>query len=416
LDKFIITGGFPLNGVVEISGAKNAALPQLAASLLSAEKVVLNNVPDLMDVKSMIILLESLGAKIVQIGNSVEIDASNLTSHEAPYDLVRKMRASIVVLGPLLARTGEARVSMPGGCAIGARPVDLHIDAMQKLGARVEFDHGYVHANKNGGLKGGEIYFEKVTVTGTENALMAAVLAEGETVMYNCAMEPEVVDLGEMLQKMGAEIQGLGTSTITIKGVKELGGVEHSIISDRIEAGTYLIAGIISRGEVTVSNCQPRLMKSTLNKLEECNARLEVGEDYIKCFPSDLVAQDVRTTPYPGFPTDMQAQFVALMTQAQGSSVVTETIFENRFMHVPELNRMGANIRIDGNNAVVHGKVGLTAASVMATDLRASASLVLAGLVADGTTCINRVYHIDRGYNHIVGRLRALGANIQRIS
>lgn len=416
MDRFRIIGGKQLNGTIEISGAKNAALPEIAAALLTKEPVVLTNVPDLHDIVSMVELLEHLGAKIKLDGKRMEIHAKKLTTHEAPYDLVRKMRASILVLGPLLARSKDAKVSLPGGCAIGARPVDLHIDAMQRLGAVIAQEHGYVNASAGSGLAGGEIVFEKVTVTGTENALMAAVLADGPTEIMNCAMEPEVVDLGIMLKGMGAKIEGLGTSTIQVEGVKELHGVEHDIIPDRIEAGTYLIAGLITGGEVKIDKCRPEDMTVLTEKLRDCGAILEVGEDFIKSSKeSKLIAQDVRTMPHPGFPTDMQAQYVALMTQAEGRSAVHETIFENRFMHVPELQRMGADISLDGHTAFIQGKVPLSGASIMATDLRASASLVIAALVADGESIVNRVYHIDRGYSHIVSHLQGIGANIERL-
>ena len=414
MDRFLIRGGGnPLSGRIEISGAKNAALPQMAAALLSPQPVVLHNVPDLHDIDSMIELLRHLGAEIERYDNSVAICTRRLASVEAPYDLVRKMRASVVVLGPLLARTGGTRVSQPGGCAIGARPVDLHIQAMERLGARVELQEGYIVAEADR-LQGGEVLFDKVTVTGTENAMMAATLARGTTVLRNCAMEPEVVDLGVLLQKMGARIEGLGTATIRIDGLDELGGAEHSVVPDRIEAGTYIVAGLITAGEVEVARCIPEHLRPVLDKLESCGARLRVDDDSVTVLPSELNSCDAQTAPYPGFPTDMQAQYVALMTRAEGTAVVTENIFENRFMHVPELNRMGADIRIDGNTVVVKGPTELAGAGVMATDLRASASLVLAALVASGETIVNRVYHIDRGYSHIVRNMRALGADIER--
>jgi UDP-N-acetylglucosamine 1-carboxyvinyltransferase len=415
MDRFRIRGGVPLHGSVAISGAKNAALPQMAAALLSAEPVTLENVPELMDIASMAQLLQHLGAQVRRDGDRITIDAARVTSDTAPYDLVRKMRASVVVLGPLLARLHRARVSLPGGCAIGARPVDLHIDAMRRLGAVVHIVEGYMVADAPSGLRGTGIVFEKVTVTGTENVMMAAALADGRTVLENCAMEPEVTDLGILLRAMGARIEGLGTPTIVIDGVTALGGATHRIIPDRIESGTYLIAGMITGGDITVENCRPEIMTATLDKLRQAGARLEISTNSVRALPSELAGADVRTAPYPAFATDMQAQFVALMTQAHGSSMITETIFENRFMHVPELNRMGAEIRIDGNTVVVKGKVALSGADVMATDLRASASLVIAGLAASGETIINRVYHIDRGYSHIVRRLRGLGARIERI-
>jgi UDP-N-acetylglucosamine 1-carboxyvinyltransferase len=414
MDRFLIYGGKKLRGKVKISGAKNAALPQMAAALLTSEPVVLRNVPELRDIDSMAVLLKHLGVEVSCEGDRLEIRAGKLTHSDAPYDLVRKMRASVVVLGPLLARTGSTRVSQPGGCAIGARPVDLHIEAMKHLGADVQLDQGYIVATAKR-LTGGEIMFDKVTVTGSENAMMAAVLAHGKTTLLNCAMEPEVVDLGRLLQKMGARIEGLGTPNVAIEGVQKLSGAEHEIIPDRIEAGTYLVTGLITGGEVEVEGCNPNLMRSLLDKLADCGARLEIGDSFVRTAPSELKSRDVRTAPFPGFPTDMQAQYIALMTQAQGSAVVTETIFENRFMHVPELNRMGADIRIDGKSAVVRGRTGLAGVSVMATDLRASASLVLAGLVAQGCTTVNRVYHIDRGYGRIVRKLHALGADIERV-
>ena len=415
MDRFLIHGGNKLSGSVRVSGAKNAALPQIAAALLTPEPIVLKNVPELRDIDSMIQLLRHLGAEVKREGELLEIKAVELSCVDAPYDLVRKMRASVVVLGPLLARAGETRVSQPGGCAIGARPVDLHIAAMEHLGAEVRLEQGYIVAEARP-LLGGEILFDKVTVTGTENAMMAAVLARGSTKLFNCAMEPEVIDLGRMLQKMGAEIEGLGTPSISIEGVKSLHGTEHSIIPDRIEAGTYAVAGLITGGEVEVTDCDPEIMRSVLDKLTNCGARVEVNQNSVTTRPSEIRSQDVQTAPYPGFPTDMQAQYIALMTQAQGSAVVTENIFENRFMHISELNRMGADIHVDGKSAVIRGPSRLTGVGVMATDLRASASLVLAALVAEGETVVNRVYHIDRGYSHIVRKLRALGAEIERIS
>ena len=414
MDRFIIRGnGKPLTGRIEISGAKNAALPQMAAALLTPEPVVLDNVPDLHDIESMVLLLRHLGAEVTRDGGRVEIRAYRLASNEAPYDLVRKMRASVLVLGPLLARAGSTRVSQPGGCAIGARPVDLHIQAMEALGANIALEKGYIVAQADR-LRGCEILFDKVTVTGTENAMMAAALSSGTTVLRNSAMEPEVVDLGTMLQKMGARIEGLGTATIRVEGCSELGGAEHTVVADRIEAGTYIVAGFITAGEVEVARCVPEHLRPVLDKLESCGARLNIDDDTVTVLPSELRSRDARTAPYPGFPTDMQAQYVALMTRASGTAVVTENIFENRFMHVPELNRMGADIRIDGNTVVVRGPTALAGADVMATDLRASASLVLAALVASGETVVNRVYHIDRGYSHIVRNLRALGADIER--
>ncbi len=418
MDKFLICGGTPLEGTLAISGAKNSALPALAAALLTAEPVELENIPVVRDVQTMARLLNNLGAEVAFDQNRVRIEARDISSREAPYELVKTMRASSLVLGPLCARFGNARVSLPGGCAIGARPIDLHIRGLEKLGAVIRQEHGYVEAQAPHGLKGAAIRFERISVTGTEDLMMAAVLAEGETVIENAAREPEVADLAGLLAKMGACIEGAGTSTIRIRGVARLHGARHRIIPDRIEAGTFLVAGAISGGSLVIEDCAADHLEAIVARLEEAGAdisahsptRLEVRA------PRPLTATDVTTGEHPGFPTDMQAQFMALMTQAEGASTITETIFENRFMHAPEMARMGANIRVDGHTAVVQGKSQLTGASVLASDLRASASLVLAALVARGETLVDRVYHMDRGYERIEEKLRSVGAQIKRIS
>jgi UDP-N-acetylglucosamine 1-carboxyvinyltransferase len=417
MDKLRVVGGKPLAGRVEVSGAKNAALPAMAASLLTAEPVRLDNLPDVWDVGTMRRVLIELGAKVSRPAPSrMEITSASLLSHEAPYELVKTMRASVLVLGPLLARHGHARVSLPGGCAIGARPIDLHIAALEKMGARIRIEHGFVEATSEG-LRGAEIYFDNVTVTGTENVLMAATLARGETLIENCAQEPEVVDLARLLTAMGARIEGAGEKTIRVAGVERLNGAEHSIIPDRIEAGTFLAAGALAGKEVEVAACRPDHLAAVLEKLTEAGATLRVGETSITVGAArPLRPTNVRSLPYPAFPTDMQAQFLTLMTQAAGTSLITETIFENRFMHVAELNRMGARIKLDGHTAVVEGPSPLSGARVMATDLRASACLVLAGLAAQGQTTIERVYHLDRGYQRIEQKLAALGAEIERLS
>jgi UDP-N-acetylglucosamine 1-carboxyvinyltransferase len=419
MDKLIIRGGNPLHGSIKVSGAKNAALPCMAAALLTDEPVLLENVPQVRDIETTRKLLAAMGAE-VELGygrahHRTTICCRSLTSPEASYELVKTMRASTLVLGPLVARMRRARVSLPGGCAIGARPIDLHIMGLKRLGAQIRQEHGYVEASAER-LRGAEIVFEKITVTGTEDVLMAAVLAKGETMLENCAREPEVVDLAELLNEMGAQIEGAGTHQIRIKGVEKLHGARHRIIPDRIEAGTYIVAGGMCPGQLTVTNCDPKHLTALLLKLQQVGAQVEQGPDWVRVAGSHhLKAVDMSTEEYPGFPTDMQAQYMALMTQAEGSSVIAENIFENRFMHAQELVRMGANIRIDGRRAVVRGKTPLSAAAVLASDLRASASLVLAALMADGETIIDRVYHIDRGYEHIEEKLRGVGAEIKRM-
>src|SRR4051812_31483939 len=419
MDKFVIRGGNPLVGTVRISGAKNSALPCMAAALLTDETVTLENIPDVRDIETERKLLVAMGAE-VELGygrahHRTTINCAKLSRPEATYDLVKTMRASTLVLGPLVARTGSARVSLPGGCAIGARPIDLHIKGLEKLGATITQEHGYVEA-KAARLKGGHIVFEKITVTGTEDLLMAAVLADGETVMENCAREPEVADLAALLSKMGAKIEGAGTSTMKIHGVSKLRGAKHRIIPDRIEAGTFILAAGMTGGGPNVSGCDPKHLGALTQKLSECGVKVrENGESIRVMGENPIKASDISTEEYPGFPTDMQAQFMALATQADGTSVVTENIFENRFMHAQEMVRMGANIKIEGRRAVVRGKTPLSAAAVLASDLRASASLVLAALVADGETIIDRVYHIDRGYERIEEKLRGVGAQMKRI-
>jgi UDP-N-acetylglucosamine 1-carboxyvinyltransferase len=419
MDKFVIRGGSPLLGTVRISGAKNAALPAMAAALLTEEPVILENIPQVRDIETERKLLVAMGAE-VELGygraqHRTTINCRNLNTPEASYELVKTMRASTLVLGPLVAKFGHARVSLPGGCAIGARPIDLHLKGLEKLGAKITQEHGYVEARADR-LKGGHIVFDKITVTGTEDLLMAASLADGESLMENCAREPEVKDLADLLIKMGAKIEGAGTSTIKVKGVSSLRGTKHRIIPDRIEAGTFIIAGAISGGDLMVSNCDPNHLTSLLNKLEEVGVKVTRNGESVRVLSlGGLKASDVVTEEYPGFPTDMQAQYMALATQAEGSSVVTENIFENRFMHAQELVRMGANVKIEGRRAIVRGKTPLSGAAVLASDLRASASLVLAALVAEGETIIDRVYHIDRGYERIEEKLRGVGAEIRRI-
>jgi len=419
MDKFVIRGGNPLLGTIRVSGAKNAALPAMAAALLTEEPVILENVPQVRDIETTRKLLAAMGAE-VELGygraqHRTTLCCRTLASPEASYELVKTMRASTLVLGPLVARCGRARVSLPGGCAIGARPIDLHIKGLECLGATIVQDHGYVEASAKR-LKGAEIVFDKITVTGTEDLLMAATLAEGETVMQNCAREPEVSDLADLLNKMGARIQGAGSSTIRIKGVEKLHGAKHRIIPDRIEAATFIIAGALTGGDVNVAGCDPGHLDALLQKLKEVGVKTKQTKDAIRVMGDNpLKASDVVTEEYPGFPTDVQAQYMALATQADGSSVITENIFENRFMHAQELVRMGANIKIEGRRAVVRGKSQLSGAAVLASDLRASASLVLAALVADGETIIDRVYHIDRGYENIEEKLRAVGAQIRRL-
>lgn len=416
MEKLKVTGGCRLCGEVKASGAKNAALPILAASLLTADDLVLHNVPHLSDIRTMGKLLGGLGMSVEREAEIVTLNAKELTTLTAPYELVKTMRASIVTLGPMLARFGEARVSLPGGCAIGARPVDQHIKGLQMLGADVEIDHGYVVA-KAKRLKGAHIVTDMVTVTGTENLLMAATLAEGTTIIENAAREPEVVDLAECLIAMGAKIRGAGTPVIEIEGVDCLHGAEHSVLPDRIETGSFLVAALMTRGDVTVTHAAPHTLDIVLDKLREAGANIRLGEDWIRVSIDERPrAVSVRTVPHPGFPTDMQAQFMALDTIAQGTGRITETIFENRFMHVPELQRLGANITVEGHTAVVTGVESLSGANVMATDLRASASLVIAGLVASGETIVDRIYHLDRGYDHMEVKLAALGAQIERIA
>jgi len=421
MDKFLIKGGKALHGTVAISGAKNSALPAMAAALLTSEKVMVRNVPRVRDLVTMSKLLAFMDAKVSVTSipaSDYAIEAPSLNHAEAPYELVKTMRASILTLGPLMARLGVARVSLPGGCAIGARPVDLHLKALEQMGAMVTTSHGYIEARApKGRLKGAHIVFEKITVTGTENILMAAALADGETVLENAAREPEVTDLIAMLRKMGAQICGDGSSTLRIRGVSELHGTEHTIIPDRIEAGTFLVAGAITGGELTIRNCAPEHLGAVIAKLQQAGARIDaLDATTLRVRPADkLSAADVTTEEYPGFATDMQAQYMALATQAEGTSGITETIFENRFMHASEMVRMGAHISVDGRKAVVRGPTQLSGTTVQASDLRASAGLVLAGLVASGETLIDRVYHIDRGYEGIVEKLRGVGADITRV-
>lgn len=416
MEKLKVTGGYRLSGEVKVSGAKNAALPILAASLLTADDLVLKNVPHLSDIRTMGKLLSGLGMRVERDNETVTLNAKTLATLTAPYDLVKTMRASIVTLGPMLARFGEARVSLPGGCAIGARPVDQHIKGLKCMGAEVEIDHGYVVA-KAKRLKGAHIVTDMVTVTGTENLLMAATLAEGTTVIENAAREPEVVDLADCLIAMGAKIRGAGTPIIEVEGVQSLHGATHRVLPDRIETGSFLVAALMTQGDVTVTDAAPHTLDIVLDKLREAGAVIEVGTDWIRAkMDRRPTAVSVRTVPHPGFPTDMQAQFMALDTIAEGTGRITETIFENRFMHVPELQRLGANITVDGHTAVVTGVEQLSGATVMATDLRASASLVMAGLVASGETIVDRIYHLDRGYDHMEVKLAALGAKIERLS
>jgi UDP-N-acetylglucosamine 1-carboxyvinyltransferase len=416
MDKIRVVGGSPLEGTVRISGAKNASLPDLCAALLTDAPVVLDNVPEVRDIRTMGRVLGALGAGLkFQVGGTVEVHARDLTSVEAPYDLVKTMRASVLVLGPLLAREGRARVSLPGGCAIGARPIDLHLQALAKMGARIEVEHGYVEARAER-LRGADVSFETVSVTGTENVMMAAARAEGETVIHNAACEPEVEDLAALLVRMGARIEGAGSPTIRIEGVESLGGARHTVIPDRIETGTYIAACGIAGGEIEIQRCCPGHLRTVIEKFRETGVRIEEGPDNLRVrAPRRLEPADVKTRTHPGFPTDMQAQYMALMTQATGTATLTETIFENRFMHVAELDRMGADIRVDGRTAVVKGATPLSGAQVMATDLRASACLVLAGLAARGETVVDRVYHLDRGYYRIDEKLRGLGADIERL-
>lgn len=415
MEQLKINGGHRLVGEVRISGAKNAALPILAASLLTSDDLVLHNVPNLTDVRTMLKLVQSMGVKVEQDGDTVRLNASAVTNTKAPYELVKTMRASILTLCPLVARFGSAEVSLPGGCAIGARPVDQHIKGLRQLGADVNIDHGYVVA-KSARLKGAHLFTDMVTVTGTENLLMAAVLAEGETVIDNAAREPEVVDLVHCLRAMGAKIEGEGTPMIKVQGVDRLHGAEHTVVADRIEAGSFFVAAAVTQGDVLVTHCEPLHMVAVLDKLREAGITLDVGQDWVRVkMQGRPKAVSVRTDPYPGFPTDMQAQFMTLNCLAEGTARVTETIFENRFMHVPELMRLGADIQIDGSTAIVRGVPSLTGANIMATDLRASASLVIAALSAQGESVVDRIYHLDRGYEAMETKLKALGADITRI-
>ena len=415
MDKIIIEGGHSLKGEVRISGAKNAALPILVSSLLADGWNTYTNIPDLKDIESTLLLLSSLGAKVEREKDTVRIDASGFNNSEASYDLVRKMRASILVLGPLLARLKEARVSLPGGCAIGARPINLHLKALARLGASVEVEHGYIKATVDC-LKGNSIYFDISTVTGTENLMMAAVLADGVTNLGNAAREPEIIALADVLNKMGADIKGAGTSEITIQGVSSLKPVSVSIIPDRIEAGTFMVASALTGGDVTLTGCMSDHLEAVIHKLSLTGAKVIVDGNNIRVKgPDKIKSVDVKTLPYPGFPTDMQAQFMVLMSVACGFSIISETIFENRFIHVSELRRMGAQIKVSGNSALVQGVKKLSGAPVMASDLRASASLILAGLVAGGKTEVNRVYHLDRGYQSIEAKFAKLGAAVKRV-
>ncbi len=418
MDKLLIKGGIALSGNVRISGAKNAALPILAGTLLASEPVMIGNVPHLKDVTTMLSLLQMMGVRAtVDDRQGVEIDASDVHRREAPYELVKTMRASILVLGPLLARFGEADVSLPGGCAIGARPVNLHVAGLQAMGAEVIVEDGFIKARAER-LKGAHIVFDTVTVTGTENLLMAAVLAEGKTVLENAAREPEVTDLARFLVGMGARIDGIGSSTLSVQGVERLGGTRYSVLPDRIETGTYLVAAAMTGGRVRALNTAPDTLEAVLIKLAEAGAIIETGDDWIEIDMQGRRPEsvDIRTAPYPAFPTDMQAQFCAMNAIAEGVGTISETIFENRFQHVLELQRMGADIRLEGHTAIIHGVPRLTAAPVMATDLRASAGLVLAGLAASGETLVDRIYHVDRGYERIEEKLGQLGAAIRRVA
>ena len=416
MDKLLIKGGLPLSGQIDVSGAKNAALPILAGTLLSSEPLTVRNVPQLKDVATIITLLQSMGVEVTFDEKlNVEVDASNVSKRCAPYELVKTMRASILVLGPLVARFGEADVSLPGGCAIGARPVNLHVQGLQAMGADIVVENGYIRA-RAGRLQGAHIVFDTVTVTGTENLMMASVLADGETLLENAACEPEVIDLANFLNAMGARVNGAGTRMIKVRGVSELGGTDHMVMPDRVEAGTYMVGAAMTGGRIRLNKVGLSHLEAVTGKLHECGAGVRIGDNWIEIDMRGRrpVAVDIRTSPYPGFPTDMQAQFCALNTIAVGTGTITETIFENRFQHVLELQRMGADIHLEGNNAVCRGVDRLTAAPVMATDLRASAGLVLAGLAAEGETLVDRIYHIDRGYERIEEKLRQLGAEIRR--
>ncbi|HVU47865.1 MAG TPA: UDP-N-acetylglucosamine 1-carboxyvinyltransferase [Terracidiphilus sp.] len=416
MDKFVIRGGNPLTGTIHVSGAKNSALPCMAAAILTEDPVTLENIPQVRDIETERRLLQSMGAAVEPGEDRTTISCGTLSDPVAKYEIVKTMRASSLVLGPLVARAGMARVAMPGGCAIGGRPIDLHIKGLEQMGATITQEHGYLEARAER-LRGTHLVFDKITVTGTEDLLMAAVLAEGETLMENCAREPEVTDLAALLIAMGAKIEGAGTSTIRVQGVTSLHGARYRINPDRIEAGTFLIAGAITGGDLVVADCNPAHLGAVITKLREMGARVdEMGQDAVHVHGAEkLRAADISTEEYPGFPTDMQAQYMALATQADGVSLVTENIFENRFMHVQELVRMGANIRVDGKTATVRGPAKLSDAAVMCSDLRASASLVLAALVADGETIVDRVYHMDRGYERIEQKLSSVGAQIQRL-
>ena len=414
MDALRIRGGAPLSGTIKVSGSKNAALPALAASLLCEGTHELTRVPDLADVKTLLGLLDSMGASSTRTKDAVRIDASKIDKLEAPYDLVRTMRASILVLGPLLARFGKAKVSLPGGCAIGARPIDQHLKGLERLGARITLEHGYVLAECDR-LRGAEVLFDMPTVTGTENLMLAATLADGTTVLRNSAREPEITDLAELLGTMGARIDGAGSDTITIHGVNKLKPYKHRVVADRIEFGTFLVAGAMAGEGLVVEDGVPEHQTALTDKLRDIGARLEIeGSRVVVHRAGKAKAVDVVTAPYPGFPTDMQAQLMALLAVSEGASMITETIFENRFMHVPELSRMGAQVRVDGGKAFVQGAAKLSGTTVMATDLRASACLVLAGLVAEGETTVRRIYHLDRGYDHLEKKLMSVGARIER--
>jgi UDP-N-acetylglucosamine 1-carboxyvinyltransferase len=417
MDKFVVTGGTALNGEIPTNGSKNSALPALAAALLTEEAVTLHRIPRVRDIRTMQRLLVDIGAQVDIDGDTVRLATPQISSPEAPYELVKTMRASSLVLGPLVARCGRARVSLPGGCAIGARPINLHIFGLEQLGARINQTHGYIEAVAPDGLRGAAVHFDRITVTGTEDLMMAAVLAKGETVLRNAAREPEVSDLAGLLIQMGAQIEGAGTSLIRIQGVERLHGAEHTIIPDRIEAGTFLIAGAITGGDVAVTGCAPEHLEALVSKLQQAGADVTQpdGATLRVRASGRLRSVDMTTEEYPGFATDLQAQYMALMTQAEGIAIVVETIFENRFMHAQELARMGANIRLDGRQAIVAGPRELTGAGVIASDLRASASLVLGALVARGQTVIDRVYHIDRGYERIEAKLAGAGARIERV-
>ena len=418
MDRFLIQGGIPLEGTIAASGSKNAALPAIAACLLTNEPVILDRVPQVRDIRTMLDLTRHIGADVRAEGGRITIQAQTLAKPEAPYDLVKTMRASSLVLGPLVARCRSARVSLPGGCAIGARPINLHVGALERLGAELRQEHGYIEACAPGGLRGAEVNFDRITVTGTEDVLMAAVLAQGETVINNAAREPEVVDLAMLLTAMGASIEGAGSSAIRIRGVSRLRGTSHTIIPDRIETGTFLIGGALTQGDLTITSCEPAHLRVLIAKLQQAGAEItEPAPDCLRVRTGrKLTSVDITTEEHPGFATDLQAQFMALMTAAEGISFITETIFENRFMHALELARMGANIRIEGRQAIVAGPTVLSGAQVIASDLRASASLVLAGLAARGETVIDRVYHIDRGYEKIEAKLAGAGARIRRVA